>query len=268
MAEEITQHFMYRTLRRLLDRRRIALGDRILVVCAGPVDRDVLGALGFRDVVLSTLDAPTDDSASRYASEDAERLTFDDDSFDVVMVHMGLHHCRSPHAGLLEMHRTARKAVIVFENQDSLLMRLFVKLRLSADYELDAVELNGMRCGGVRNSSIPNYVYRWTRRDFEKTVRTVAPDRIPAIQWTTRFHFNEWSLEGRLASHPVVRLIGAKRATLAFRAFVHLLNVVASRQGNLLCAIVWKRESRLQPWMEAARSSVGGGGSGQLACPC
>ena len=33
----------------------------------------------------------------------------------------------------------------------------------------------GYRFGGQRNTPIPNYVYRWTRREVEKTVLAFAP---------------------------------------------------------------------------------------------
>ena len=34
---------------------------------------------------------------------------FEDGAFDFVVVHQGLHHCHSPHRGLLEMYRVARR---------------------------------------------------------------------------------------------------------------------------------------------------------------
>jgi ubiquinone/menaquinone biosynthesis C-methylase UbiE len=61
---------------------------------------------------------------------DAERLTYGDGSFDVVIAHAGLHHCHSPHRALLEMYRVARKAAIAFESRDSRLIRTAVRLGL------------------------------------------------------------------------------------------------------------------------------------------
>ncbi len=59
------------------------------------------------------------------------------------MVHAGLHHCGSPHRALLEMYRVARKAAVVFEARDSLMMRSAVALGFTNDFELEAVSSEG-----------------------------------------------------------------------------------------------------------------------------
>ena len=100
-------------------------------------------------------------------------MSYDDDSFDYTIVHAGLHHCASPHRGVCEMLRVARKGIAVFEARDSLLMRLAVHIGLSDEYELAPVAERG--AGGVRNSSIPNAIYRWTEKEFKKTVNSYIP---------------------------------------------------------------------------------------------
>ena len=112
------------------------------------------------------------------AQQDAERLTFADKSFDVVIVHAGLHHCYSPHRALLEMYRVARKVVVAFESRDSLTMRTAVRLGLTLDYETDSLTADGK--GGVAETGIPNFVYRWTERDVIKTIASFDPAREPS----------------------------------------------------------------------------------------
>lgn len=83
-------------------------GVRVLVVCGGRTDKLILERCGFRDVVISNLGvrpAGKELGAFRWSEQDAERLTFDDESFDFVIAHSGLHHCYSPHRALLEMYR-------------------------------------------------------------------------------------------------------------------------------------------------------------------
>jgi ubiquinone/menaquinone biosynthesis C-methylase UbiE len=47
-------------------------------------------------------------------------MAFDDNSFDFAIVHNGLHHCYSPHRGLLELYRVSRQGILVFEPRDTL----------------------------------------------------------------------------------------------------------------------------------------------------
>jgi ubiquinone/menaquinone biosynthesis C-methylase UbiE len=178
--------FYIDTLRQLLARGVLRRDMKVLVVCAGEYDRRVLLECGFTDVTLSNLDAPPvysgiitiqGESVAPFAwsFQDAERLKFDDGEFDVVLAHSGLHHAQSPHRVLLEMYRVARTGIVVFEPVDNPVTRLGVRLGLGQEYEVAAVAATGCRFGGQRNTPIPNYVYRWTRREVEKTVLSFAP---------------------------------------------------------------------------------------------
>ena len=247
--------FMHARLCRLLDAGAIRPDDRVLVVCGGGHDAAALEALGFTDVLLSGIDLPDDLDGRAFAFEDAERLSFPDGSFDVALVHMGLHHCESPHRALAEMIRVARRAVVVFENQDSWLVRLLARLGLTQDYELDAVRLNGMRSGGVRNGPVPNFVYRWTRREVDKLVRALRPERVPAIDYHAELSFNAWHLRGslgrRAALRVVMRIAGERMTALALDAAVRALGRLVGGSGNLFCFCI-RLDTPLQPWIEMA----------------
>jgi SAM-dependent methyltransferase len=114
--------------------------------------------------------------------ETHENLTYDDGSFDIVIVHAGLHHCQSPHRALLEMYRVARKCAVAFESRDSLLMRAAVSLGLTESYEVSAISLDGKN-GGVADTGTPNFIYRWTERDVRNTIASYDPARIPQIKF-------------------------------------------------------------------------------------
>ena len=115
--------------------------------------------------------------------QDAHHLTYANDAFDFVIVHAALHHCSSPHAALVEMYRVARRGVLAIEARDSLMARTLVRLGLSPDYEPSAVYFNASRAGGVNNSEIPNFIYRWTEREVEKTIAAAAPHAVHAIRY-------------------------------------------------------------------------------------
>ena len=62
-------------------------------------------------------------------------------------------------------------------------MRAAIRLGVVDEYELTAVADNAFRSGGVRNTGVPNYVYRWTEREVEKTIRSAAPHARDEFVW-------------------------------------------------------------------------------------
>lgn len=140
---------------------------RILVVCGGPTDEDVLHAAHFGNLTLSNIDNGN--------CGDVENLPYDTKSFDAVIVHSGLHHCASPHRGLLEMYRVARRAVILFEPVDSLATRVGRLIGLGQTYEFASVFDCNLKSGGWRNTSVPNWVYRFRPEEIRQTICCNAP---------------------------------------------------------------------------------------------
>ena len=140
------------------------------MVCGGALDRETLLNCGYSIVTISNLNerllgdgfAPFE-----WSSQDAEQLSFPDDSFDYCIEHDGLHHCASPHRALLEMYRVARQGILVFESRDSALVRTAIALKRIQSHEIG--------WGTLRDSNLPNYVYRWKEREVEKTVSSYAP---------------------------------------------------------------------------------------------
>src|SRR5262245_49203576 len=122
------QDFYHEVLEQLL-RAGVMLTDmEVLVLCGGDTDRTVMRGCGFHNVVISNVSQPQCESAPFFScQQDAERLTYEDESFDFCVVHNGLHHCQSPHRALGEMYRVARKGILFFEPYDNLVTRLGVK---------------------------------------------------------------------------------------------------------------------------------------------
>lgn len=77
--------------------------DSGLVVCGDNLDRVTLREDGFKNVVISNLASHKDQedySPFSRMYQDAENLDCADDSYDVIIVYSGLHHCSHPHRGL------------------------------------------------------------------------------------------------------------------------------------------------------------------------
>jgi SAM-dependent methyltransferase len=240
--------FYSETLRRLLDDGWLGLDSSVLVVCGGRYDRDVFRGLGFRRVTISNLDSRLDSrmDGSEFAPypwslQDVESLGFEDGAFDFVVVHQGLHHCHSPHRGLLEMYRVARRGVLAFEPRDTRLVRLGVRLGFGQEYEIAAVAGNGLRAGGVGNSATPNFIYRWTEREIEKTIRTFSPAGRAGFRYFSALRVPQermQSMKNRLVAGSLGALLPV----------VRLFAKVFPGQSNCFAFAITKVRE-LHPWM-------------------
>ena len=155
-----------------------AIHSSILVCGGGELDKTILADAGFTDVTISNLDERmkgAEYAPFKWQYENAEQLSFDVEAFDYVIIHAAIHHAFSPHKVLTEMYRVARKGVLAFESRDSFLMRILEKFKMTQVYEHAAVYYNDCAYGGVGNTNIPNYVYRWTEREIKKTINSYAP---------------------------------------------------------------------------------------------
>lgn len=252
MANERSS-FYRRVLERLLEEGVLDREMSILVVAGGSADRDAFRSLGFQHVTISNVDesvAAEELAPYEWNYQDAENLTYPDGSFDAAVVSAGLHHCRSPHRALLELYRVARVTAIALESRDSSLMRLAVRLGAVDEYELAAVAAHGLESGGVANTSTPNYVYRWSEREVEKTVASFAPH----VRHRIRF-FREFELPEALVE--IDR--GVRSDLLRFAApVVTLITRVLPRQANLFAFVIEKPRlpDDLQPWMRLEAGEV------------
>jgi SAM-dependent methyltransferase len=255
MVDVKHKDFYADTLQQLMQRGLLTTDMSVLVVCAGVRDRDVFRALGFRNVTISNLDTQQgakDSAPFEWACVDAEAIDQPDDSYDWVVAHSGLHHCYSPHQGLLEMYRVARRGVLVFEPRDSMLVRLGVRLNFGQDYEVAAVVLNGLNAGGVRNSGIPNYVYRWSEREIEKTLRSYAPTAPPKIHYFYALRVPQERLDAmrnRLVATSVKLLL----------PLIRLVTMLFPKQCNNFAFVVEKArpQSEMHPWLRLKDGKIG-----------
>lgn len=249
----MTDHYEDALLK-LLDQGVITREMRILVGCGGVLDRNTLLHLGFSNVTISNLDTRMKgDEFAPYAwkFEDVENLGYKDEEFDFCIVHDGLHHCQSPHRGLLELYRVAKKGVLVFEPRDTFLSRWGVRLNLGQEYEVAAVFDNRSAYGGVRNSPIPNYVYRWTEREIEKTIASYAPWGRHRFMYFYQMRI-PW---GRL------RMLRNKLQFAMMLVALPALKVVSllfPRQSNTFGFAILKPsiEHDLQPWLHRENNEI------------
>jgi len=114
---------------------------------------------------------------------DLRNLNFAENSFDYVVTNATLHHLDQPHRAITEMYRVAKNGVLIIESNDSLLMRLACKLNFAEEFEVSSISSDN-KTGGLLDTGIPNYVYRWTEREFVKTIKSYDPKNINYIKFT------------------------------------------------------------------------------------
>jgi SAM-dependent methyltransferase len=246
--------FYVETVQKALRDGTLTPDTSVLVVCGGAYDRQVLMHCGLKNVTISNLDSRmTGNEFAPYAwaFEDAEGLTYPDGAFDFVIAHSGLHHCKSPHHALCEMYRVARVGVLVFEPYDGALSRLAVRLNLGQEYEVAAVFDNDMAFGGVKNTPIPNFVYRWTEAEVRKAVQSYSPigrHRF-AFYYATRV---PWSRLRLLRSKLYVA------AALVALPALKLLSIAYPKACNNFAFMVVKPRvpADLFPWLRAADEQI------------
>ena len=79
-------------------------------MAAGKNDFSVFSKLRFKNITFSNIDERIIPISLPFqmARQNAESLTFEDNKFDYVVEHEGLHHCFSPHKALMEMYRVSK----------------------------------------------------------------------------------------------------------------------------------------------------------------
>ncbi len=178
------------------------------------------------------------DDGRSWRSADAQDLPFEDDSFDIAFVADGLHHCRAPHAALTEMVRVARRGVVVVESRESLLVRAGLRAGSVTEYEINQRLLSTRTRGGADFGPIPNFVFRWTEREFEKTVRCYRPE----LTFDFKYFYGMSTPSGSTYRDGLMRSAGRLTAWLA------------PRQGNLFAMCAFR--SSLQPYLDVHDDAV------------
>jgi SAM-dependent methyltransferase len=230
-----------------LEACRVNTDEPILVIGGGQEDLEILTACGFTQIVASNIDGSG-------MLLDAEDIALPDNSYPVVFAHAVLHHCRSPQKALGEMARVSQKHVFFLEPNDSIALRMLVRLGYSFPYELAAVRGNEYSRGGMRNGPIPNYIYRWTGHEVRKALFAYHPER--QLRVCTHPYWDFYANESELLLRKETRVaaLAEKLGPRNFIALLHLgqklLNLLPPirMQGNkFFCAI---SKGDLHSWIE------------------
>jgi hypothetical protein len=149
------------------------------------------------------------------------------------------------------MYRVARVGLMVFEPLDTVITRLGVRLGLGQRYEVAAVAGSRLKAGGLRNTEIPNYVYRWTEREVEKTIRSYAPVGEPTFLYFYGLRI-PWE-HSRILKSGFLR-----RALKVIELPAKLVSRAFPRASNNFAFVVLKPgvPGELHPWLKQAGDRI------------
>lgn len=219
----------------------------ILICGGGILDKKIFQKLKINNVIITNVDErtlSTEFLPYKWEFQDAQKLSYKDNSFDYVVMHDAIHHCSKPHNAIIELFRVAKKGVLAFESRDSFVMKIIEKLKLTQTYEHAAVFYNDCKHGGVNNTEIPNFIFRWTEREIEKTINSYSPC------YNHKFIYRYGSA---FPSTPALET-GANLKMLflkIMRPFYNLLKFFFKKQQNLFAFYIEKssNKSTLKPWL-------------------
>jgi hypothetical protein len=237
-------HVYPRQLKLMIARGWIEPHHTILVLAGGNFDRRVMQDCGLKNVTISNLDyhaGQRDYEPFDWKKIDAEKIDAEDNAYDWAIIHAGLHHLAVPAMGVCEMFRVASRGILCVEARDSLLMKMAVGVGVTAEFELEPAFLSDGKVGGYRNGPIPNYVYRWTEREFEKVVQSYAPAH--QHQFFYGYGFQVPVQRFAMARNPAYRMVGSVIAHAT-----RIAELAIPKQGNQFAFGALKNVA-LQPWL-------------------
>ena len=204
--------------------------SKILVLGAGELDQKIFFELDYKNVTFTNIENSKEKNLNYY--NNIHDIKLNDNSYDYCIAHACIHHSSKPHLAILELYRVCSEGALIIEANDSLISRLACKLKLTEEYELSAVKKN-IVSGGVDNTSIPNFVYRWTEREVLKLLNSYKPE----IEHKIYFGYG---------NH--IKFTNSKLLIFLFKIFF----IFFKKQQNLLSIFINKNKDRIEhkPWIK------------------
>jgi SAM-dependent methyltransferase len=148
--------FIERCIREFIPEKQAS----ILVCGSARSERDILSGIGYENVVFTGMDLREEVTNGQTPKfENAEALSFKDESFDYALIKDTVHHTSLPNKVLTELYRVSRKGFLVIEARDSILIRLASKLGLTEQYEV----AGNFKGHGVNGTDVPNFICDYQR---------------------------------------------------------------------------------------------------------
>ena len=170
--------------------KKINKNSNFLLISASEKEIKILKNLGYSNFSISYHDEQEELTHKENGFElnknlfktDIRNMEFKNKSFEYVITNATIHHVDLPHKAVTEMYRVADKGVLIIESNDSFIMRMACKLKITSEFEVDSVNKE-KKTGGLLDTGIPNYVYRWTEREVLKLLKSYDPSNINHVEF-------------------------------------------------------------------------------------
>ena len=211
---------------------------KILIVGAGKNDFELFKKNMFTNFTCSNFTGKGFNNID-FKKIDLNKIDELDESYDYVVAHACIHHCSRPHNAIIEMYRVGKKGILVIESKDSFLMKLMTKFKLAEEYELSAISDSDSfgDQGGVDNSNIPNYVYRWTEQEVKKLINSYDPRYNYLIHFEYEFEYS--NILNKFKSRIIKNILKFFIPILIF-----ILKKIIKKQSNLFAFFINKEKSK------------------------
>ena len=164
--------------------------SKFLLISGSEHEIKILKNLGFSDFSVTYHEESDGEILKKYGFElnvnlfksDIRNLQFENKSYEYVVTNATIHHVDQPHKAITEMYRVANKGVLIIESNDSLTMRIACKLKFAETFELSSIN-HEKNSGGLLDTGIPNYVYRWTEREILKLLNSYDPSNVNYVKF-------------------------------------------------------------------------------------
>ena len=178
---------------------------------------------------------------NNFSEQNAENLSFKDESFDYVLIKEAFHHLPRPWVGLYEAFRVSRKGVILIEPNDtnSKTNGIRKKILKTLKLILKIVLKRKSYYSGYNFESVGNFIYSTSERELEKFLLGMHYTNI-AFKSMSDFYINgieHVSLNSSKISD-IIRVQTIKK-TIFMREF---LNKIGFEDNPILCTILFKQE--------------------------
>lgn len=226
---------MYETLRPLLAQHEkwITIGDGIGTDAHWLRDQqvDVL-ATDIGDALLKL--ANERGFIGPYSRQNAEKIEFNDNTFDYSLCKEAWHHFPRPYLAIYEMLRVSRKGIILIEPQDPLMNSPMLLALKNLLYRIQPELLRRIWRNQYSFEEVGNYVYKISEREIEKVAMGMG---LPAIAVLGLNDYVQNEPEMSMAPPPTGFFNKVKRQ-IAFR---NLLSRIGLAPWRLLVCVIFKQ---------------------------
>ena len=170
-----------------------------------------------------------------YSVENAEQLSFEDESFDYVFCKEAYHHFPRPYLAVYEMLRVAREAVIIVEPHDPISkMPILLAARNLLD-KLDTTLLQRYWKNRYSLEEVGNYVFKLSEREMDKLANGIGLPGVAFKGINNNYYSPQTVFEPATSSSVVFKKVKRK---LAWHNFLMKLGLMPSQ---VLCAVIFKK---------------------------